>query len=121
LQAELAAQSRGYEAKVSELEQESRQKGAWAVETERRLSKDLGDKCEDLRDKCEELRDKCEELGRAVDALHAVERTLEERTHWAQDLDRELSEIKSTLNLLRSSRWVRFGKALGVGPRLRED
>ncbi len=103
LQAELAGHVRGYEAKVAELEEESRRKTAWGMETERRLSA--------------ELAAKCEELGKAVDALHAVEKTLEERTLWARDLDRRVEQLEAELTRLHSSRWVKLGSALGVAPR----
>lgn len=106
LQEEAAGHARGYEAKIAELEQENRRKTEWAVQTEKRLSA--------------ELAAKCQELAQAVDALHAVEKTLDERTRWAQDLDRQVSELEASLNVLRSSRWVRLGRALGVGPLQRE-
>ncbi|MFB3778861.1 MAG: hypothetical protein ACE141_14680, partial [Bryobacteraceae bacterium] len=105
LQQELQAQSTGYEAKISELEQDNRAKAEWAVETERRLT--------------QQLAGKCAELAQCVEALHKVESTLEERTEWARSLDRQVQDLTASLALVRASRWVKLGTALGVGPRLR--
>jgi predicted nuclease with TOPRIM domain len=106
LQEETAGHLRGYEAKVAELEQENRRKTEWAIQTEQRLTA--------------ELAAKCQELQRAVDALHAVEETLDDRTRWAQDLDRRVNELEAELSLLRSSRWMRLGSALRMGPGRRD-
>ena len=106
-ESEMAEQARGYEAKIAQLEEESARKTAWGVEMEQRLTK--------------ELAAKCEELAKCVEALHETEKTLLERTNWALGLDRRVSELEASLNLLRSSRWVRVGSALGVGPRLRNE
>ena len=107
LQEELQAQARGYKAKVADLEEDIRQKTEWAVETERRLS--------------QELSNKCLELARCVDLLHEAEKTLEERTQWAIDLESQIRDLKGRLGLVRGSRWVKLGNALGVGPRLRNE
>lgn len=107
LHQELEDQSKGYQAKISELEQDNRAKAEWAVETERRLTR--------------ELADKCAELAQCVEALHKVEGTLEERTEWARSLDRQVEDLKASLGLVRASRWVKLGSALGVGPRLRNS
>jgi SAM-dependent methyltransferase len=101
LQEELAEQARGYEAKIAELEEDSRKKAEWAAETDRRLV------------------EKCQELAQCVDALHNVEKTLEERTTWALNLDNQIRDLEASLGQLRASRWVRLGSALGVGPHLR--
>lgn len=80
LQTELAA-----------LEQENQKKTEWAMAS------------------ANELQRKCEELARCVDVLHETERTVEERTAWAQKVQRQLDFIVA-------SRWVRLGKRLGAGP-----
>lgn len=103
LQGELEEQARGYEQKVAELEGENAQKSAWGQQLTQELSA------------------KVEELGKCVEALHETEKVLAERTHWAQSLDRRVSELEASLSLLRSSRWMRVGRALGVGPRLRDE
>ena len=94
-----------YEAKVTELDEENRKKTEWAQETERRLTAEV------------EVRS--QELGRAVEALHAAEATVEERTHWALRLNKEIEELNAKLSMVQASRWVRMGRVFGLGPELR--
>ncbi len=107
LQGELEEQRAGYEAKIAELDLENRAKTAWALDTEQRLTR--------------ELADKCRELAECVEALHEVENTLEERTRWAQSLDRRIEDLQARVGAVRASRWVKLGNALGIGPRLQND
>jgi len=65
-----------------------------------------------------ELEDKCRELDQAVAYLHAAERTVEERTAWAQRAQAETDELRRQVNLYQLSRWVRLGRRMGLGPRL---
>jgi hypothetical protein len=120
LQQELQQQASGYEAKVSELEDENRKNAEWAVETERRLT-------QDLVSRSQELESKCQELAECVRLLHATEKTVEERTNWAlklderiRQLDEQIRQLNANLHLLRASRWVKLGNALGMSPRLRD-
>jgi hypothetical protein len=52
--------------------------------------------------------------------LHATERTVEERTNWALKLNEEIRQLEASLGLVRASRWVKLGKALGMGPHLQD-
>ena len=79
LQKELGQQAQGYEAKIAELEEDNRKKAEWAIETERRLTG--------------ELAEKCRELAHCVDVLHEVEKTVEERTAWARSLESQVDEL----------------------------
>lgn len=97
----------GYEAKVAELEAEVCRRTEWARETETRLTI--------------EIQDRSVELARAVELLHAAEATIEERTLWAQRLDKDLDELTTRLSMVRASRWVRVGRILGLGPDLRNQ
>ncbi|MBE0659765.1 MAG: methyltransferase domain-containing protein [Bryobacteraceae bacterium] len=56
------------------------------------------------------------ELTRCVDLLHESEKTVEERTLWAQNLQARIEHLESTLASLQQSRWLRFGRKIGVGP-----
>ncbi len=94
----------GYAAKVAELEEENRQKTAWAIEIETRLTEDLA-----LR---------ARRLAETVQLLDAAEQTVIERTEWAQSLDKELNQIRSHLAMIRQSRWIKAGRTVGLGPRL---
>lgn len=56
------------------------------------------------------------ELARCVDLLHESEKTVEERTVWAQNLQARIEQLESTLASLQQSRWLRLGRKIGVGP-----
>lgn len=102
--AELAA---AYAAKVAELEDEVQTRTQWAIATEQRLSA--------------ELDAKCTELARCVDVLHETEATLEARTAWALQLDKERDALASKLSAVEASRWVRLGRTFGIGPEHRNQ
>ena len=109
LQRELRQQASGYETKIVELEAENRKNAEWALETTQKLE------------------NKCQELAGCVRVLHEAERTVEERTNWAlklgeqiRQLDEQVLQLNASLQLLRGSRWVKLGKALGMGPRLQD-
>jgi SAM-dependent methyltransferase len=85
----------GYEAKVAELEEENRTKTEWARARDR-------------------------DLARCVDLLHQTEKTVEERTAWALRLDERIRELEAKLSMVEASRWIRLGRAMGVGPELRD-
>lgn len=118
LQQELAQQQAaareavaGYEAKLRELEEEMRKRTEWALETQRRLG-------EELEQRSKELAEKCGELAECVRVLHAAEAAVEERTAWAQRLEAELRQAEAQVAMARASRWVRLGRAFGLGPEL---
>jgi SAM-dependent methyltransferase len=93
-----------YEAKVAELDGDIRKRTEWALETERRLEGEL-----DARGK---------ELAECVRLLDRAEATLTERALWAQRLEGELKQVEAQLGMVRASRWMRLGRAFGLGPRL---
>lgn len=102
--AEQKATREGYETKVAELEQDSRDKADWAIETERRLSREV-----------EQLKAQIGELARLLDAADV---TITERSTWAQGLQNQLSQTQAQLDSVRASRWLRTGRMFGVGPEL---
>ena len=96
-----------YQQIVDSLEKENRAKTEWAIETEKRLSAALAQKCE--------------ELAETVRLLDRAEATVVERTQWAQDLARSLQHANAKLQMVASSRWVKLGRAAGMGPDLKGD
>jgi SAM-dependent methyltransferase len=64
----------------------------------------------------EELKAKVAELAAAVELLHQAESTVEERTRWAQGLTEQVEQLESAMRAAGSSRWVRLGRRIGVGP-----
>jgi len=91
-----------YEAKIEELEADITSYIKWARDVEAALTI--------------EIRKQTADLVKAVDALHHTEKELQERTAWAQRLDKELSELARQVELVRASRWVKLGRKIGVGP-----
>jgi ubiquinone/menaquinone biosynthesis C-methylase UbiE len=104
LQEECVAIAAGYSRKVADLEEENLRKTAWAVDTETRLTADLASRAE--------------LLASAVQLLDKAEATVIERTEWAQNLHAELRQLQAYLAMLRQSRWVSLGRAIGLGPRV---
>lgn len=89
-----------YDRKISSLEKESLQTAEWAAETDRTLAA------------------KCEELAEAVRLLDRAEATVTERTEWGQRLQERVNAIEQVLAMVRESRWVKLGRAAGVGPKV---
>lgn len=86
----------------------------WAKSLDRELERDRAEILR-LQDELKKLQN---ELARCVELLDKAENTVIERTEWAQDLDRQLQSAQATINLAQSSRWLRLGRQLGVGPNL---
>jgi len=93
-----------YNTKIAALEGENREKTQWAIDLETRLSA--------------EVRQQTDELVKAVAALEQTESELASRSEWAQQLDEERRRLEEQLTLVRSSRWVKLGRKVGVGPAL---
>jgi SAM-dependent methyltransferase len=96
-----------YQRTIDSLEEENRRKTEWAIETEKRLSAALAQKCE--------------ELAETVALLDRAEATVVERSAWAQDLDRSLQLAHSKLHTLANSPWVKIGRATGIAPKIGGD
>ncbi|MEZ5355796.1 MAG: methyltransferase domain-containing protein [Bryobacteraceae bacterium] len=91
----------GYERKIAELEREGNERAA-AVEAHWRG----------------EFENKSRELVECVRLLDTAEKTVEERTLWAQSLDREKTAVEAQLSMVQASRWIKVGRRLGLGPRV---
>jgi len=64
----------------------------------------------------DELETKCRELAHCVELLDRAEKTVEERTVWAQSLHAESELLKHHVALLETSGWTRLGRKLGLAP-----
>lgn len=104
-QAAATAMADGYARKVDELQAENQKRAEWAMEVEARLS--------------EQLAAKCAELAETVRLLDQAEATVVERTRWAQDLQKKLQEMEAQLRMIRESRWLKVGRAVGLGPQVK--
>jgi SAM-dependent methyltransferase len=96
-----------YQRTVDALEEENRRKTEWAIDTEKRLSSALAQKCD--------------ELAETVRLLDQAEETVVERTAWAQDLERTLQEANAKLTAIAQSSWVKIGRAAGIAPKFGGD
>ncbi|QOY85825.1 class I SAM-dependent methyltransferase [Paludibaculum fermentans] len=93
-----------YEAKIDELHMELRTNAAAAEEALRHVE--------------EHLQKKVADLAKCVELLDAAEETVKERTLWAQSLQARVEQLEQMLAAAQSSRWVRLGRRIGVGPDL---
>jgi SAM-dependent methyltransferase len=98
LEEELAREQANAQAQVSRLEAELDEKTAWARSIDAELEREVAEK------------------KRAVDLLHAAEADLADRTEWAQRLEAELARVSGQLALYETSRWVKLGKRVRLGP-----
>ncbi|MDP8979900.1 MAG: methyltransferase domain-containing protein [Acidobacteriota bacterium] len=108
-QTKARAMVQAYEAKVAELEADNQAKTQWAMETEAHLTAEL-------ERTLESLNSKCHELVECVALLDRAEATVTERTLWAQRADTQRAQLQQQLNAVRTSRWVRMGRKIGLGP-----
>lgn len=98
LQSEARQITEGYEQQVKTLEADLAAKVGWAKDAERRLEEQIEDK------------------KKAIEALHKTEKELEDRTTWALRTEEERRKLEEQVSLYRSSRWVKFGRKVGLGP-----
>jgi SAM-dependent methyltransferase len=88
------------ETRIRELEAQNEEATGWARDAESRLTKEIEDKV------------------RCLELLTQAERTVEERTVWAQSLKAQVDELEHQVIQMKESRWVKFGRKLGLGPDL---
>ena len=100
LQNEAAELTAGYQAQVARMEQEDQVKTEWA------------------RQAAADLETKCQELAHCVGLLDTAEATVRERTIWAQNAEAQRAELAAQLEMIRTSRWVKMGRTVGLGPDL---
>ena len=94
----------GYNAKIAALEEEDREKTRWALDTEARLTA--------------EIHKISAALAQTAATLEQTEKDLQERSAWALRLEEEKRRLEDLLTMVRASRWVKFGRKVGLGPAL---
>jgi aspartyl/asparaginyl-tRNA synthetase len=87
---------------IAELNEEIRRQSEWAIELDRRIAGEVKQREE------------------AVRLLDIAETTVIERTDWAKRLDAQLQDTMAQLEMVRQSRWLKLGRQLGLGPRVKE-
>jgi DNA repair exonuclease SbcCD ATPase subunit len=111
LQEELSSQAAGYEQQLATINSELEARTQWAQEREAELDAQLAAVAAD-RDK------QTADLVTCVAVLHATEEQLANATRNAESLESERDQLRGVLGGARESRWLRIGRALGVGPEL---
>jgi DNA repair exonuclease SbcCD ATPase subunit len=114
LQAELAEHQRAaletaqrYESELESAHAELEARTRWALGLD-----------SELQQRAHELHAQMAELARCVALLDRAEATVVERSNWALDLQRQLDHAHAQLARARSSRWVKLGRMIHVGPEL---
>lgn len=110
LQDELAAEqaagketAAAYETSIADLHRDLASRTQWAQQTETRLTAELTAATAHLTE--------CNRL------LQQAELTVEERTRWALDLQRQLEAVQAQLSGFMASRWTKLGRTFGLGPK----
>ena len=96
--------AQGYAAQIAALEEDVRARTKWVLDVETALKADI--------------EKQTAHLATAVEALHHTEKELADRTAWAFRLQEEAGALAHQLALFQSSRWVKLGKKVGLGPAL---
>lgn len=109
-----------YERRIQELERETKEMAHWARETETRLTAEVLRVNDAFEARGREFVDKAKELAECVRLLDAAEATVVQRTEWAQSLQARVLELESQLSAVQSSRWVKLGNSIGLGPKVAE-
>jgi ubiquinone/menaquinone biosynthesis C-methylase UbiE len=96
-----------FRAQKAELEQSNR----WAAELDEKLAA--------AQARVVQLQDELAATSAGYEAKVAdLEGENLTKTQWAQRLDTEVDQLRAQLHIVRSSRWVKVGNRLGVGPAL---
>jgi SAM-dependent methyltransferase len=117
--------------RIRELQEEHATRLAWIADLESQLGRAAAEIAR-LASETQELREQAQtEINRleaenaelrsqAQSRIDRLEATLVERTEWARRLDAEIAEYREELRRIGSSKWLRAGEKLGLGPRLRD-
>jgi len=100
LQQELVREQENAQRQIHELEQDLARKIEWARQIDATLKQEVAEKKD------------------AVDLLHQAEAESAERAAWAQRLSEELALVTARVTLYQTSRWVKLGKKVGLGPEI---
>jgi SAM-dependent methyltransferase len=87
---------------IADLNEEVRRQSEWGLDLDRRLAAEI------------------EQRTEAARLLDIAEATVIERTDWAKRLDAQLQDTLAQLEMVRQSRWLKLGRQLGLGPRVKE-
>lgn len=110
LEAEAIQRVQGYEAQIHSLEDEAVRQAEWAEQNNTRLNNEL----EQLNQHIQKLDG---EIKQAAKQIEESETLVIERTEWAQAEQSQREAAEAKLSAVEASRWIRMGKAFGLGPK----
>ncbi len=115
--AESAQVVAAYEARLKEVETEAAQQALWARENEAKLNTQLAEISAHVSKLDADLKRAADQLGEYQKKLDEAEALVIERTLWAQTEQKHREEAEGKVSSFEASRWIRMGKAIGLGPR----
>jgi SAM-dependent methyltransferase len=125
MEGELAAQHEeaaqvvaAYEKRVQEVEAESLKLSEWAKANEAKLNSQMEEIVAHSRKLDGDLKKAGENLAEYQKKLDEAEALVIERTLWAQNEQKQREEAEGKVAAVEASRWLRMGKAFGLGPKI---
>ncbi len=125
MEGELAAQHEeaaqvvaAYEKRVQEVEAESLKLSEWAKTNESKLNSQMEEIVAHSRKLDGDLKKAGENLAEYQKKLDEAEALVIERTLWAQSEQKQREEAEGKVAAVEASRWLRMGKAFGLGPKI---
>lgn len=106
-----------YEDRLKQVEAEAAKYAAWAQENESRLNAQMAEIAEHVSKLDKELATAATQLAEYQKKLDESEALVIERTHWAQAEQQQREAAEAKLSAVEASRWIRMGKAFGLGPK----
>jgi 2-polyprenyl-3-methyl-5-hydroxy-6-metoxy-1,4-benzoquinol methylase len=124
IEAELFAQNEAaqklaqdYESRLGALEADYASYVKWAQENESGLSEQIERLSSHIAKLDGEQLEAVQKVQFFQSKIEEVEKTVVERTLWAQSLDTQRSILEQRLAAMESSRWMKVGRAVGLGPK----
>lgn len=107
-----------YEAKLKELEVDATQRHEWAQQTEKQLNEQVAAIAAHVQHLDDDHKQAAQRVLEYQMKLDQAEASVIERTLWAQNEQQQREALEAKLFAVESSRWIRMGKAFGLGPKL---
>jgi ubiquinone/menaquinone biosynthesis C-methylase UbiE/predicted nucleic acid-binding Zn-ribbon protein len=105
-----------YESRLNAVESDYAHYVAWAQQNETQLNEQFAQLSAHIQKLDAEQLDAIEKVRFFQSKIDELEKTVVERTLWAQSLDAQRSILEERLGALESSRWTKVGRAIGLGP-----
>lgn len=125
VEAELARQQEeaqtvvaAYEERLKTVEAEAAEQLRWAQETEAQLKQQTQELASHIQKLDGEIGRAASQLSEYQKKLDETEAVVIERTQWAQREQEQREELEAKLSAVEASRWMKMGKAFGLGPKL---